>query len=103
MNHPTTRQPQLAPRPVSRNGLTVNQIYQQDSPGVAFIQAASAPRAPSPLNPFGGGGGGAATGPGFLLHHARHTLPHTHVVDRASKDQRTPGNTHISSPGTGHV
>src|SRR5438477_10347840 len=54
--------PQPAPRPASGKGLTVNQIYQEDSPGVAFIQAQTQPRPASPLNPFGGGGGGTATG-----------------------------------------
>ena len=32
--------PQPAPREVSEEGLTVNQIYQQDSPGVVFVRAA---------------------------------------------------------------
>ncbi len=39
--------PQPAPREASAKGLTVNQIYQQDSPGVAFIQAQQAPQASS--------------------------------------------------------
>ena len=59
--------PQPTAREVSGKGLTVNQIYEQDSPGVAFIRAQSAPRPPSPFNPFGGGGGGIATGSGFVI------------------------------------
>src|SRR5882672_1747930 len=56
--------PQPAAQKTSGKGLTVNQIYQSDSPGVAFIQAQQAPQSPSPLNPFGGSGGGTATGSG---------------------------------------
>src|SRR5256714_12436449 len=95
--------PQPAPRPASGKGLTVNQIYQQDSPGVAFIQAESAPRAPSPLNPFGGGGGGAATGSGFVIDHAGHILTNAHVVDGASKIEVTLGNSDTSQPVSAQV
>ena len=49
--------PQPAPRQASGKGLTVNQIYQKDSPGVVFIRAESAPRPSSPLDPFGGAAG----------------------------------------------
>src|SRR5688572_9989833 len=66
--------PQAAPRQASGKRLTVNQIYSQDSPGVAFIQAQSPPRPPSPLNPFGGSGGGTATGSGFVIDHDGHIL-----------------------------
>src|SRR4051812_12270587 len=90
--------PQPAPRQASGKGLTVNQIYQQDSPGVAFIQAQSAPRPPSPLNPFGSGGGGTATGSGFVIDHSRHLPTHAPVVDGAGKIQGTLGKTH-TPPG----
>src|SRR5438105_194059 len=71
----TTAQAPLAPAtlaaPASQQsagkGLTVNQIYAKDSPGVAFVQAQQAPKPASPLNPFGGGGGGTATGSGFVI------------------------------------
>jgi len=67
-------------------GLTVNDIYRSDSPGVAFIQATQPPQAPSPFNPFGsGGGGGVATGSGFVIDHAGHVLTNAHVVNGASK------------------
>ena len=95
--------PQPAPRDTSAKGLTVNQIYQQDSPGVAFIQAQSAPRPPSPLNPFGGGGGGTATGSGFVIDHAGHILTNAHVVDGAQKIEVTLGNTNNAPPVSAQV
>ena len=49
--------PQSAPRQASADGLTVNQIYQKDSPGVVFIRSQSAASPPSPLDPFGGAAG----------------------------------------------
>jgi S1-C subfamily serine protease len=94
--------PQSAPREASGKVLTVNEIYQQDSPGVAFIQAQSAPRPPSPLNPFGGGGG-AATGSGFVIDHAGHILTNAHVVDGAQKIEVTLGNTDNSQPVSAQV
>jgi S1-C subfamily serine protease len=95
------RQP--APKFASGKGLTVNQIYQQDSPGVAFIQAQSQPRPPSPLNPFGGGGGGTATGSGFVIDTAGHILTNAHVVDGASKIEVTLGNSDNSTPVSAQV
>ena len=71
--------------PGSAKGLTVNDIYKQDSPGVAFIQATQAPQPPSPFNPFGGGGGGTATGSGFVVDRNGHILTNAHVVNGASK------------------
>ena len=90
--------PQPAAQKTSGKALTVNQIYQSDSPGVAFIQAQQAPQSPSPLNPFGGSGGGAATGSGFVIDHDGHILTNAHVVDGASKIEVTLGNTDNSSP-----
>src|ERR671934_1923104 len=84
--------PEPAAQKSGGKGLTVNQIYQHDSPGVAFIQAQSAPRPPSPFNPFGGGGGGTATGSGCVIDHEGHVLTNSHVVDGASKIQVTLGN-----------
>jgi S1-C subfamily serine protease len=89
--------PQPAAEKTSGKGLTVNQIYQSDSPGVAFIQAQQAPQSPSPLNPFGGSGGGTATGSGFVIDHDGHILTNAHVVDGASKIEVTLGNTDNSS------
>jgi S1-C subfamily serine protease len=85
--------PQPAAQKTSGKALSVNQIYQSDSPGVAFIQAQQAPQSPSPLNPFGGSGGGTATGSGFVIDHDGHILTNAHVVDGASKIEVTLGNT----------
>src|SRR3954454_24429358 len=60
--------PQPASQQTTGKGLTVNEIYKQDSPGVAFIQAQQKPQGSSLLNPFGGGGG-TASGSGFVIDH----------------------------------
>ncbi len=95
--------PQPAPQEASGSGSTVNQIYQQDSPGVAFIQAQSAPQASSQFNPFGGGGGGSATGSGFVIDQAGHVLTNAHVVQGADKIEVTLGNTDSSQPVSAQV
>ncbi|MEK6273128.1 MAG: trypsin-like peptidase domain-containing protein [Actinomycetota bacterium] len=94
--------PQSAPREASGKGLTVNQIYEQDSPGVVFIRAQSAPRPASPLSPFGGGGG-AATGSGFVIDQAGHILTNAHVVDGAQRIDVTLGNIDSSQPVSARV
>jgi S1-C subfamily serine protease len=74
------------------NGLTVNQIYKKDSPGVAFIQATAESQPASPFNPFGGGGGGGtATGSGFVIDTEGHILTNAHVVSGADRIQVTVG------------
>jgi S1-C subfamily serine protease len=83
-------------------GFTVNQIYQQDAPGVAFIQAESSPRPPSPFNPFGGGGG-TATGSGFVIDHEGHILTNAHVIQGANKIEVTLGDTDSSQPVSAQV
>jgi S1-C subfamily serine protease len=102
----STAVPSLAPAPLPKqtnasqqksSGLTVDQIYRADGPGVAFIQAQQAPQAPSPLNPFGGGGG-TATGSGFVIDHQGHILTNAHVVNGASKIEVTLGRKDTSSP-----
>jgi S1-C subfamily serine protease len=94
--------PQPAPHLASGKGLTVNQIYKQDSPGVVFIRAQSAPRPPSPLDPFGGGGG-TATGSGFVIDRAGHVLTNAHVVDGAQRIEVTLGDIDSSQPVTAQV
>jgi S1-C subfamily serine protease len=99
----------LAPPPLtqpaadegSSKGLSVNQIYQQDAPGVAFVQAEQAPQPASPFNPFGGGGGGTATGSGFVIDTQGHILTNAHVVDGADKITVTLGKN--GSPIAAHV
>src|ERR671934_170460 len=95
--------PEPAAQKSSGKGLTVNQIYQHDSPGVAFIEAQSAPRPPSPLNPFGGGGGGTATGSGFVIDHEGHILTNAHVIQGANKIEVTLGDTDSSQPVSAQV
>jgi len=78
-----------ADRDAERDSL-VNQIYQQDSPGVAFIQAQSAARQPSPFNPFPGQQG-TASGSGFVIDDEGHILTNAHVVEGADRIQVTLG------------
>jgi S1-C subfamily serine protease len=61
-------------------GLTVNQIYTQDSPGVVYIEAQQQAE-PSPFNPFGPSQGGTATGSGFVFDSDGHILTNAHVVE----------------------
>jgi S1-C subfamily serine protease len=79
-------------------GLTVDQIYKADSPGVAFVQSTLPAKPPSPFNPFGGSAGGTATGTGFVIDHAGHVLTNAHVVNGASKIEVTLGRKDNSSP-----
>jgi S1-C subfamily serine protease len=85
----------------SAKGLTVNDIYKEDAPGVAFIQAQQAAQPPSAFNPFGGGGGGTATGSGFVIDTDGHILTNAHVVAGADKITVTLG--HNDSPIPAHV
>ena len=73
-----------ADRDQSKQSL-VNQIYQQDSPGVAFIQAEQGQSQPSPLNPFPQQRGGTASGSGFVIDDQGHILTNAHVVDGAQR------------------
>ena len=94
--------PQPASQQTSGGGLTVNEIYKQDSPGVAFIQAQQKPQSPSLLNPFGGGGG-TASGSGFVIDHEGHVLTNAHVVEGATHIQVTLGNSDTSQPVNAEV
>jgi S1-C subfamily serine protease len=73
------------------NDAVVNQIYEKDSPGVAFIRAESTPREPSPLNPFPQPDQGTASGSGFVIDEEGHILTNAHVVAGAQDIQVTLG------------
>ncbi len=69
---------------------TVNQIYRNDGPGVAFIESTEpAEESSAPLSPFGeeeeSRGGGIATGSGFLIDDEGHIVTNNHVVEGATK------------------
>ena len=97
----------LAPTPLpkatqasqqSSKGLTVDQIYKADGPGVVYIQASTPPKPASPFNPFGGSSGGVATGTGFVIDRQGHILTNDHVVSGSSKIEVTLGRKDRSSP-----
>jgi S1-C subfamily serine protease len=93
--------PAAAPTPLTEpaadggeggRGLSVNEIYNEAAPGVAFIRAdAGEPRAP--LTPFGTPpqGGGTATGSGFVIDDEGHIVTNAHVVDGAESVSVTLG------------
>ena len=66
----------------SGDGLTVNEIYDRDGPGVVFIQARGVN---SNETPFGTPNQGTATGSGFVLDDKGFILTNAHVVE-GSKD-----------------
>jgi S1-C subfamily serine protease len=74
---------------------TINQIYRQDAPGVAFIQATQHTSQPQGFNPFGpqGGGSQVATGSGFVIDDAGRIITNAHVVDNSSDIQVKFGDT----------
>jgi S1-C subfamily serine protease len=75
---------------------TINQIYRQDAPGVAFIQATQSQPQPQAFSPFGAPGGGGpsvATGSGFVIDTAGRIITNAHVVDGSSDIQVKFGDT----------
>jgi len=66
--------------------LTINEIYNQAGPGVAFIEADRPQRQPQ-ITPFGpdGGGGGTATGSGFVIDEDGRIITNAHVVSGADE------------------
>jgi S1-C subfamily serine protease len=65
-------------------GLTVNDIYKRDGPGVVFIRAEVTQQTDSPFG-MPQQQQGTATGSGFVLDKGGNILTNAHVVDGASK------------------
>jgi S1-C subfamily serine protease len=65
-------------------GLTVNQIYKRDGPGVVFISAEVTRQQESPFG-LPQEQRGQATGSGFVIDRDGHVLTNAHVVEGASK------------------
>jgi S1-C subfamily serine protease len=65
-------------------GLTVNEIYRRDGPGVLFISAEVTTRQESPFG-LPQEQRGQATGSGFVLDEGGHVLTNAHVVEGATK------------------
>src|SRR5947209_2440420 len=79
----------LSTRPVaakSSGGLSVNDIYKQVGPGVAFIQAQIVEQTSNPFG-FPEQQRGTATGSGFVLDKQGDIATNAHVIDGASKVQ----------------
>src|SRR5690242_17255525 len=69
----------------SGNALTVHQIYEKDSPGVAFMRAEVIQRTQSPFNIFPQSQRGTSTGSGFVIDQNGDILTNAHVVEGATK------------------
>jgi S1-C subfamily serine protease len=75
----------------SQRGLSVNEIYDRASRGVAFIEASGAAAQGLP-DPFGGPAPEQqATGSGFLIDDEGHLITNAHVVDGAEQIEVTLG------------
>jgi S1-C subfamily serine protease len=84
--------PVIAPaalaRPASESsgkGLTVNEIYQRDAKGVAFIRSEITQKTQSPFNLFPQQQRSVASGSGFLIDNDGHILTNAHVVQGAQR------------------
>ena len=67
-------------------GLTVNEIYRRDGPGVVFIRAEVSQQTDSPFG-LPQQQRGTATGSGFVIDKQGHILTNAHVVEGAGKIQ----------------
>jgi S1-C subfamily serine protease len=68
-------------------GLTINEIYKRDGPGVVFIRAESLERVQTPFDVFPQQRRNESTGAGFVIDLEGHVLTNSHVVQRATKIQ----------------
>jgi S1-C subfamily serine protease len=68
-------------------GMTPNEVYQRDAPGVAFITSTIVQRSESPFNLFGGEAQrqGQATGSGIVIDSNGTILTNYHVIENAIK------------------
>jgi S1-C subfamily serine protease len=69
----------------TQNGLTINEIYKRDGPGVVFIRAEFVERVQTPFDLFPQRRRNEATGAGFVIDGEGHILTNSHVVQRATK------------------
>jgi S1-C subfamily serine protease len=67
-----------------KGGLTVEQIYNRDSPGVAFVQAKITQQVSSPFG-FPSEQQGVSTGSGFVIDKKGDIITNSHVVNGASQ------------------
>ena len=79
-------QPAIGEAPVrSDGGLTINEIYKHDGPGVVFIRAEFVERVQTPFDVFPQRRRNESTGAGFVIDDDGHVLTNSHVVQRATK------------------
>jgi S1-C subfamily serine protease len=76
----------------SGKGLTINEIYDRDGPGVVFIRAEIVRRVESPFGLLPQRERGEATGSGFVIDENGHILTNAHVVQGASRIEVRFGN-----------
>jgi S1-C subfamily serine protease len=69
----------------SASGLTPNDIYLRDAPGVVFVRAKLVERVESPFNLFHARQSDTSTGSGFLVDSGGDILTDYHVIDGADR------------------